>query len=93
MGTIEHRKTATNLSKPIKNPKFITQQPTRTKVYTVSKAADRMLQLDVMKRRSFPKKWLQRYKIKILNYKQYDHQLNFTEYAIKNKLYEINKKN
>ena len=42
---IKHRKTVTKLSKPIKQPIIITQQPNKIKVYTESKAADGMLQL------------------------------------------------
>ena len=42
---IKHPKTVTKLSKPIKQPIIITQQPNKIKVYTESKAADRMLQL------------------------------------------------
>ena len=50
--TIEHPKPVIILSKLIKQPKSITQQPNKIKVHTELKAADRMLHLDRIKRRS-----------------------------------------
>ena len=50
--TIEHPKPVTILSKLIKQPKSITQQPNKIKVHTELKAADRMLHLDLIKRLS-----------------------------------------
>ena len=47
--SIEHPNTVTKLSRPIKQPKIITQQPNKIKVYTESKAADCALQLDLIK--------------------------------------------
>ena len=47
--SIEHPKTVTKLSKPIKQPKIITQQPNKIKVYTEWKAADCALQLNLIK--------------------------------------------
>ena len=54
--TIEHRKTATKLWKPIKQPKIITQQSSKIKVFINSKAADPTLQLNVIKRHILIKK-------------------------------------
>ena len=48
--TIEHRKTATKLSKP----KIINQQPNKIKTYIESKAADCTLQSDIIKKRILP---------------------------------------
>ena len=52
----EHSNTAPNLSKPIKELKIITQQPEKTKTYTEPTAADRMLQLAIIKRYYLPLK-------------------------------------
>ena len=52
----EHSNTASNLSKPIKEPKIITRQPEKTKIYTEPTAADRMLQLDIIKKHYLPLK-------------------------------------
>ena len=83
--TIGHPKTVTKLSKPIKQPKIITQQPNKIKLYTESK-------LDLIKRHFLSKKCSQRYEIETVNFKNYDEQLNLTRSSIKNKLFEISKK-
>ena len=40
--------------------------------YTESKASDRTLQLDIIKRHILPEKCSQRYKTKLVNSKKYD---------------------
>ena len=60
--TIEHPKTIIKSSKLIKQSKIITQQPNIIKVYTKSKAADRALQLHLIKRHILLRNCLQRYK-------------------------------
>ena len=52
----EHSNTAPNLSKPIKEPKIITLQSEKIKTYTEPTAADRMLQLDIIKKHYLPLK-------------------------------------
>lgn len=69
----------------------MTQQPNIIKVYTKSIAADRTVQLDLIKRYIFPRNCSQRYKIKTVNSKKYDKQLNLRRYSITNKLFEITK--
>ena len=48
--TKEHQKTAMKLSKPKKQPKIITRLQNKIKVYTESKAAYGILQLDPTRR-------------------------------------------
>ena len=57
---MEHPKTVTKLSKPIKQPKIISQQLNKRKSHTESKTADHMLHLDLIKRHILPKKCSQR---------------------------------
>ena len=78
--TIEYPKNVTNLSKPIKQPKTVTQQPSKIKIYTESIAADCTLQLDIIRRHILPKNVRN---VEILNSKKYDEQLNLTRYSIK----------
>ena len=50
-----------------------------------------MLQLDVIKRHILPKKYSQRYEMKIFNSKKCEEQLNLTRSSIKNIFFEITK--
>ena len=54
--TIEYPVTVTEISKPIKQPEFITQQSSKGKVCTETKAVDWLLQLDLIKKYILPKK-------------------------------------
>ena len=87
--TIEHPNAAAKLSKPIKQPKIINQQPNKIKVCLESKTADRTLQLDLVERYVPPRKCSQSHKIKIVNSTKYDEQLKLTRSSIKNELFEI----
>ena len=57
-----------------KNPKIITQHPQKN--YLESKAADRILKLDIIKKHILPKKCSECSEIKILNSEKYDEQIN-----------------